>query len=215
MIRKSISCALAGLLTVVPALALFGLFGQPGSQGIPGVVVLGLIFCFTVGVVWLGSEVSEILQSNKPSWEEQYAQNIYSAFVASPDLGNITALKLKIPTALHAVYQNKAVLQRELISFVALASVSSEESGLRPVLREYENLLVKKMAERGLQMSGEQMAHAAFDDARALDAQPFKWAQEWLAEFGDNAKDNYILFAEHWLKLFKAYSAGIENTRPR
>jgi hypothetical protein len=44
MIRKSISCALAGLLIVVPALALFGLFGhwQPGS----GVVVLSLVFCF-------------------------------------------------------------------------------------------------------------------------------------------------------------------------
>jgi hypothetical protein len=44
MIRQSISCALAGLLTVVPGLAfLFGLLGYwtPGS----GVVVLSLIFC--------------------------------------------------------------------------------------------------------------------------------------------------------------------------
>jgi hypothetical protein len=60
MIRKSISCALAGLLTVVPALAfLFMLFGYwtPGS----GIVVLSLIFSFAVGVIWLGSEVAEIL----------------------------------------------------------------------------------------------------------------------------------------------------------
>jgi accessory gene regulator protein AgrB len=60
MTRKSISCALAGLLTVVPALAFFLMllgYWTPGSE----VVVLVLIFCFAVGVVWLGSEVSEIL----------------------------------------------------------------------------------------------------------------------------------------------------------
>ena len=56
MIRKTISCALAGLLTVVSALAFVsGLLGywEPSS----GVVVLSLIFCFTIGVMWLGSEV--------------------------------------------------------------------------------------------------------------------------------------------------------------
>ena len=37
----------------------------------------------------------------KPSWEEQYAQNIYGALVASNDLGDITARKLRIPTVLH------------------------------------------------------------------------------------------------------------------
>jgi ribosomal protein L9 len=55
MIRKTISCALAGLLTVVSAVAfLSGLLGywDPSS-----VVVLSLIFGFTIGVMWLGSEV--------------------------------------------------------------------------------------------------------------------------------------------------------------
>ena len=55
MIRKSISFALAGLLIVVPALAfLIWLFGhwQPGSR-----LVEGLIFCFAVGVIWLGTEI--------------------------------------------------------------------------------------------------------------------------------------------------------------
>ena len=58
-IRKTIPCALAGLLTVVSALAfLSGLLGywEPGS----GVVVLSLIFGFTIGVMWFGIEVSEI-----------------------------------------------------------------------------------------------------------------------------------------------------------
>jgi hypothetical protein len=41
----------------------------------------------------------------KPSWEEQYAQNIYGAFVACNDPGDITPLKLRIPTALHHTYQ--------------------------------------------------------------------------------------------------------------
>jgi ribosomal protein L9 len=55
MIRKTISCALAGLLTVGSAVAfLSGLLGywEPSS-----VVVLSLIFGFTIGVMWLGSEV--------------------------------------------------------------------------------------------------------------------------------------------------------------
>ncbi len=63
MIRKTISCALAGLLTVVSALAFVsGLLGywEPSS----GVVVLSLIFGFTIGVMWLGSEVV----GNFPEW---------------------------------------------------------------------------------------------------------------------------------------------------
>jgi hypothetical protein len=46
----------------------------------------------------------------KPSWEEQYAQNIYDGLVAHNEIGDITALKLRIPTALHHAYQNKIVL---------------------------------------------------------------------------------------------------------
>jgi hypothetical protein len=56
MIRKSISCALAGLLTVASAVAfLSGLLGywEPSS----GVVVLFLVFGFAIGVMWLGMEV--------------------------------------------------------------------------------------------------------------------------------------------------------------
>jgi hypothetical protein len=151
----------------------------------------------------------------KPPWQEEYAQNIYGAFVAGNDPGDITALKLKIPSALHAVYQNKVTLQRELLSFAALASVAKPESRLEPVLMTYANLVVDKMAKRGLQMSRDQLANAAFDDAEAMIAQPFKWAQEWPAEFGDDAKDNYISFAEHWLALFKSRKGAIENTQPR
>ena len=64
MIRKTISCALAGLLTVVSALAfLFALLGywEPSS----GVVVLSLVFGLTIGVMWLGSEGSEIFRSGR------------------------------------------------------------------------------------------------------------------------------------------------------
>jgi len=64
IIRKTISCALAGLLTVVSAVAfLSGLLGywEPSS----GVVVLSLIFGFTIGVMWLGSEVAEIFRRGR------------------------------------------------------------------------------------------------------------------------------------------------------
>jgi len=64
IIRKTISCALAGLLTVVLTVAfLSGLLGywEPSS----GVVVLSLIFGFTIGVMWLGSEVAEIFRRGR------------------------------------------------------------------------------------------------------------------------------------------------------
>jgi hypothetical protein len=151
----------------------------------------------------------------KPSWEEQYAQNIYGALVARGGPGDITALKLRIPTALHHTYQNKIVLQRELFSFTALMSVANQESGLRPVMLAYADLLVHKTAERGLQMNKDQLADAALDDVDAMIDQPFGWAQRWLSEFGDDAKDNYIMFADHCLRLLDAYKHGIEETRPR
>jgi hypothetical protein len=155
-------------------------------------------------------------RKKKQSWEEQIANNIYEAFVTASDPGEISALTLRIPTVLHQAYQNKVVLQRELISFVALASLANPESGLRPVLMAYEKLLVDKIAQRGLQMSGEQLAKAAFDDVEEMTSQPFKWAQRWLSEFGDDPKDNYIIFAEHWMRLFDAEIRSIENKlKPR
>jgi hypothetical protein len=81
VIRKSISFVLAVLLTVVPALALLLGHWQPGS----GIVVLGLIFTSAVGAMWFGTEVKEIFQKKKPSWEEQYAQTIYDGLVAHND----------------------------------------------------------------------------------------------------------------------------------
>jgi hypothetical protein len=211
VIRKAISFVLAGLLTVVPALALLLGHWQPGS----GIVVLGLIFTSAVGAMWFGTEVKEIFQKKKPSWEEQTANNIYEAFVPGGGLGDITALKLRIPTALHHAYQNKIVLQRELISFAALMSIANPESGLGPVILAYENLLVHKMAQRDLHMNGDQLAKAAVNDVEEMMSQPFGWAQRWLSEFGDDAKDNYIIFADHCVRLFHAYEQGIEKTRPR
>jgi hypothetical protein len=211
VIRKSMSFVLAVLLTVVPALALLLGHWQPGS----GIVVLGLVFTSAVGAMWFGTEVKEIFQKKKPSWEEQYAQTIYEGLVVHNDLGDITALKLRIPTVLHHAYQNKIVLQRELISFAALMSVANPQSGLGPVMMAYGNLLVHKMAERGLQMSRDQLKDAALDDVEAMMSQPFGWAQRWLSEFGDNAKDNYIIFGEHCMRLFHAYEQAIEKTRRR
>jgi hypothetical protein len=152
----------------------------------------------------------------KPSWEEQYAQNIYEAFVVSSDPGDITALKLRIPFVLHGAYQNKIVLQRELFSFAALGIIANPESGLlQPVLLAYGKLVVGKMAERGLQMSEKQLANVAFDDVEAMEAQPFNWARQWLSEFGEEPTDKYILFADHWVRLFKSHKGAIEDTQPR
>jgi hypothetical protein len=153
----------------------------------------------------------------KPPWEEQYAQNLYGAFVERNAPGDITALKLRIPTALHHAYQSKMVLQRELFSFAALASVANPGSKLQPVMRAYGNLLVDKMAKRDLQMSEDQLANAACDDLDAMIADPFIWAQRWLSEFREDPNDNYMvaLFADHCGRLIQAYKYGLEETQPR
>jgi hypothetical protein len=155
--------------------------------------------------------------SKKPSWEVQYAQNIYDGLVAHNDFGDITALKLRIPTALHQAYQNKILLQREMICFAALMQTANPDTQLPSVMLAFGNLLERKVAERGLQMNRDQIANASLDDAEAMLTEPYPWAQRWLSEFRDNPNDTYMvaLFADHCLRLHHAYKKGLEQTRPR
>jgi hypothetical protein len=153
----------------------------------------------------------------KPAWEETYAQRIYEGLVAHNDFGEITALRLRIPTALHQAYQNKIVLQREMICFVALMSAASAQSQLQPVVLAFGNLLTAKVGARGLQMNRDQLAETASTDVSEMFNAPFAWAQRWLAEFRDDPKDNYMvfLFADHCTRLFHACKGGIESTQPK
>lgn len=146
-----------------------------------------------------------------------YAQNIYDGLVAHNDFGDITALKLRIPTASHQAYQNKILLQREIICFVALMETAHPESQLQPVMLAFGDLLVSKLNARGVQMNRDQFANGGLADVEAMIADPFSWAQRWLSEFRDDPNDNYMvgLFADHCLRLRDAYKNGIENTRPK
>jgi hypothetical protein len=152
----------------------------------------------------------------RSSWEVQYAQCIYDGLVAHNDIGDITALKLRIPTGLHQAYQNKILLQREMICFAAVMEVA-KASGLLPVMLAYGDLLVRKVSERGLQVSRDQLAMASLDDVEAMITEPFPWAQRWLAEFRDDPKDNFMvfLFADHCLRLHNSYKKSIEDTGAR
>ena len=89
----------------------------------------------------------------KLSWETEYAQNIYNGLVVHNEFGDITALKLRIRTADHQAYQNKILLQREMICFVALLELSMTDTELQPVARAFGDLVVSKTIERGLQMN--------------------------------------------------------------
>jgi hypothetical protein len=153
----------------------------------------------------------------KPSWEETYAQNIYNGLVAHNDFGDMTALKLRIPTVLHQAYQNKILLQREMLCFVALMASAGPDTNLRPVMGAFGNLLVSQIEARGLQMNRDQLAEASMADAEKLFADPMNWAQRWLAEFRDDPNDNFMvfLFADHCSRLFQSYKGAIENTQPR
>jgi hypothetical protein len=152
-----------------------------------------------------------------PTWEAAYAQNIYDGLVAHNDFGDITALKLRIPTASHQAYQDKVLLQREMICFVALMETAHPGSQLQPVMLAFGDLLVSKLNTRGVQMNRDQLANSALADVQVMIADPFPWAQRWLSEFRDDPSDNYMvaLFADHCLRLHHAYKDGIENTRPK
>jgi hypothetical protein len=119
--------------------------------------------------------------TKKPAWDVIYAEKIYDGLVAHNDFGDINALKLRIPTTLHQAYQNKILLQREMICFVALMEVANPQSGLQPVMLAFGDLLVGKILARGLQINRDQLADAALKDVKRMFSEPFKWAQNWLA----------------------------------
>ena len=148
--------------------------------------------------------------------EVQYAINLYQGLVDHNEFGDMTALKLRIPTSLHHAYQNKMVLQREIICFVALMQAAHPGTVLHEVMPVFGDLLVLKADERGLQLTRDQLAEWSLEDVEYMFAEPYKWAQRWLGEFRDNPDDTFMvfLFADHCHKLFSAYKTGIENTGP-
>jgi hypothetical protein len=155
--------------------------------------------------------------SKKRPWEVTYAETLYDGLVAHNDLGDITALKLRIPTAAHRAYHNKILLQREMICFAALMVAAKPGTQLQPVMLAFGDLLVRKISARGLQMSGDQLAEHAMQDVTDILSDPSPWAQRWLAEFRDDPNDNYMvaLFADHCLRLYDAYTHAVESTKPR
>jgi hypothetical protein len=157
--------------------------------------------------------------SRKPSWERQYAENIYDGLVGGKKLGDITPERLRIPLMSYRRYEEKDLLLRELTAFMALMVAADKDKApeLLPVLGEFGRLLVSKLAARGINVDMDHLAETTMDDVSAMLADPFPWAQRWLAEFRDDPKDNYMvaLFADHCVKQYSAYEQAIESTRPK
>ena len=156
-------------------------------------------------------------EDEEASWAETYAQRLYDGLPAKNDLGDITASRLRIPTALHQKYQHKIIVQRELICFAALISVVTPGSKLQSVVGAFGNLLVSKARRRGLQATRNQLAEYALKDVKAMFKDSFAWGQRWLADFRSDPKDNHmvVLFADHCCRLFQAYKHSIESTQPK
>jgi hypothetical protein len=155
--------------------------------------------------------------SKKPSWEDAYAERIYEALVAPDDLGEMTPERLHIPTAAMQRYIDKALLQRELMCFVALMSSAGPGTNLRPVMMAFSKFLIKNMATRGIRFDVDTFAEASMQDVEEMFAEPFKWSQGWLAEFRNDPNDNYmvVMFADRCQRLFNAYKHGIEDTNKK
>ena len=106
--------------------------------------------------------------SKKPSWEDTYAERIYEALVAPDDLGEMTPERLHIPTAAMQRYIDKALLQRELMCFVALISLAGPGTNLRPVMMAFSKLLIKNMTTRGIRFDVGTFAEASKQDVEEM-----------------------------------------------
>jgi len=51
------------------------------------------------------------------------------------------------------------------------------------VMLAFGDLLVSRCAERGLQITRDQLGEYVLDDVTAMVTEPHRWAQQWLAEF--------------------------------
>ena len=155
----------------------------------------------------------------KPSWERVYAERLYDGLVVGDNLGEMTPAKLRIPIAAYQRYKNKALLHREMMCFTALIAAANPKTApeLPPVMLAFGRLLEEKLPLRGLHINVDELADAAPSEVEQMTADPFQWAQRWLAEFRDNPNDNYMvaLFADHSLKQFQAFKHAIETTRQK
>lgn len=86
------------------------------------------------------------ISSDEPSWERQYAENIYGGLVGGEKLGDITPERLRIPLASYRQYEEKDLLLRELMVFVALMVAANKDTVPELVLRQFGHLLVSKLA---------------------------------------------------------------------
>ena len=155
----------------------------------------------------------------KPSRHREYAENIYNGLVAYDHLGDMTPAKLRIHIASYKRYHEKALLQREMMCFTALMLAADPNTGqeFQPVMMEFGRLLIAKLAERGIQITADDLVATSTADIGQMTADPFPWAQRWLAEFRTKPNENYMvaMFADHSLKQFNAFKNAIETTRPK
>lgn len=213
-----IGCIMAGLTAAIAAILYFSEgYGRKDGPAVTGFI---LIVAF---VIWLiGYALRYILSGPKAatatgrskSWEDTYAARIHEALPKSDHLGEITPEKLRIPTAALKRYFDKALLTREAICFVAFSSVANPETKLPPVLMAYANLVADRLNESGMLADPAAFADASLSDVKNLFADPFTWAQTWLAEFRNDPNDTFMVvrFADHCQKLFHAYRQSIEET---
>jgi hypothetical protein len=148
------------------------------------------------------------------TWAETYAERIHATLPAADILGDITPEKLRIPRGALFRFNDKSLLTREAICFVALSLVAKPHTKLPPVLMAYTRLVTRRRNARGTLADSDAFAEASLNDMKNLFDDPFTWGQNWLAEFRTDPNDDYMvfLFAEHCRKLFQAYGQSIEET---
>lgn len=162
------------------------------------------------------AEESMVAFRPKPSWEVIYAETLYNGWVVHKDSDDITEMTLQISTNGHHAFQNKMLLQRETICFVALMLSPHFGTQFQPVAIAFGDLLVAKHSTRGMAINRSQLAYAATADVAEMVTHPFPWAERWLSEFRDVEDGNMVaILADHCLRLHQTYQREIEQARPK
>jgi len=225
-----LACIAAGL-TILFAGFLYSIEGYAKKDGL-ALTIAFFVIAFVIWLVgfgiryvlsgpsdastksWVNPNPTRSVTDSSTAWEDTYAERIYEGLVASDDLGDMTPERLRIPTAAMPRYFEKALSQRERMCFVALMSSAGSETNLPPVMGAFSKLLSRKLTARGLQIDIDELAEASTQDVGSLLKNPFYWAQDWLAEFRNDPKDNYMvaMFADHCQRQFNAYKRAIGET---
>lgn len=166
------------------------------------------------------SWISKRFFRKRPSYEEEFASNLYDALVlgggpSAEAEGHIDADVLDIPLNKLERFASKRLITLEAFLFVAtsvgtMPKVQADGSlfkSVHPLAVQMGKHLQGKWAERGIKIADHYaVGERCFDEVSTALEKLFRWGRAWLDEFYDNPEKSgeyYILWTDQCLKEFE------------